>query len=37
MFERCDLVVKVVGHVSDRLMAAAVGKFCAYIGHPETP
>jgi hypothetical protein len=32
-----SLVVKVVGHVSDRIMAAAVGKFCAYIGYPETP
>lgn len=31
-----SLVVKVVGHVSDRIIATAVGKFCAHIGYPET-
>jgi mRNA interferase MazF len=28
-------VVKTVGHVSERLVMAAVERFCAYIGFPE--
>jgi mRNA interferase MazF len=30
-----SLVVKTVGRISDRAVAAAVERFCAYIGYPE--
>jgi mRNA interferase MazF len=30
-----SLVVKTVGHISDRVVTAAVERFCAYIGYPE--
>ena len=30
-----SLVVKIVGRISDRAFAAAVERFCAYIGYPE--
>jgi hypothetical protein len=30
-----SLVVKTVGRVSERAVAAAVERFCAYIGYPE--
>ena len=29
-----SLVVKIVGHVADRVVAAAVERFCAHIGYP---
>ena len=30
-----SLVVKTVGRISERTVAAAVDRFCAYIGYPE--
>jgi mRNA interferase MazF len=30
-----SLVVKIVGRISERTVAAAVERFCAYIGYPE--
>jgi mRNA interferase MazF len=30
-----SLVVKRVGHVSERVVAAAIERFCAHIGYPE--
>jgi mRNA interferase MazF len=30
-----SLVVKTVGRISERTVAAAVERFCAYIGYPE--
>lgn len=30
-----SLVIKQVGHVSDRVVSAAVERFCAHIGYPK--
>jgi mRNA interferase MazF len=30
-----SLVVKIVGRISEHVVAAAVERFCAYIGYPE--